>query len=132
MSGKRTVKYMKNTPCTIRIGYLVRHRYSSFLSWACMIFPLSNSHSSDAIWIIFKRTARCTTGIQPHTSPITRHLIPIWADVRYTRMIPLQKTAASTRTTQIRPISHIILFPENSIGSVTSRHITDALTDIRK
>ena len=47
--------------------------------------------------MILCSTTKLTIGIHPHSAPITRCLIPSWTEVRYTLMMPLQKTDSSTR-----------------------------------
>ncbi len=116
----------------MRIGYLVSHSLSSLRSCACMIFPLSNSHSAAAIRIIFSSTARFTIGIHAHRIPIVLHFTPICEEVRYTRMMPLKNTAASTAITQARSANHNSLSCGKHTGSIMAKPTADTLTDNRK
>ena len=82
--------------------------------------------------MILTSTAICTTGIQPQTIPITRHLNPICAEVRYTRRIPFQKTTASVQTTHTKSAAHKSLFSPNTTGSIDSRTTPDKTEELKK
>ena len=53
--------------------------------------------------IIFRRYQMLRIGIHPHRAASTRCFSPSWTEVRYTRIMPFQKTMASSKTAQRTP-----------------------------
>lgn len=115
-----------------QIFFFVSHILSAPASWVFIIFSLSNLLSSREIRISFISTIRFTIGINPHRIPMSRHFMPIWADVRYTRTIPPKKMTPSTAITQRRSPSHLPHPPEKMSEKRIRSHRVDADTEIRK
>ncbi len=66
-------------------------------TWSKRYFSFSNRTSLEQMAIIRHSAQIWTRGIQPHTIPMIRHLIPNWTEVVYTRMMPFQNRTDSIR-----------------------------------
>ena len=104
------------------IGYLVAQTRSACLALSFIIFSFSRTVSPDARLISLPRTIRCTTGIQPHSIPITLHLIPSCLDDTYILIIPTQNVTASTVTAV--SMYRTQFFHVHALASITCTNIS--------
>ncbi len=85
------------------MGYFVLQTSLSARAVSSSHFSVSNSTSSAVMRMIFRRYQMLRRGIHPQRAASTRCFSPSWTEVRYTRIMPFQKTMASATTTSRIP-----------------------------